>query len=341
MLFKARVIDNADFVKTGTIRVRIDEFFNGSITDLAADPFQITDGMEEVEAAGEKKWINRDHQAVIYSPIGFGNGYGAFYLPQINSYGMVAMLGHAFDYSYEFVWMGGLSQRMPNGDINIPNDDTEAKNGVVAGEPNIANMNGALVVKLKHTELKDPLKPEESTGTLGFENQQEDNLIVVNKDHIFMHHNIFDEKSQNQGNLVFEMSQAGIAMTYTNGPLSGVISVNDKSEINIIAANSDKNVTSSITSTEDNMQLLLANDTGSSIINLEPESVSLNAGDASMTIDGRNDKVMIDTKGDIEIHAGGKLGFGSGGNYIVTCNNPTFAVNVDKYALTVNPNISC
>ena len=98
MLHECLVIDNSNFFKNGTIRVRIKTFVldSSSMMDMSLDPGESINYFAnlryELDRTGAKVLKYDDEDVLVASPMGTAFDYGLFYIPQINTRGIVAEL---------------------------------------------------------------------------------------------------------------------------------------------------------------------------------------------------------------------------------------------------------
>lgn len=226
MIYEALVIDNSNFINKGTIRVRIKQMsLSPTITrDLSVDPTKSIDtfgNQKWVERNGEKVFTYVDTDVKVSSPIGGGYDYGVFYLPQPNSWGLVASIGDSWSESSRdnYVWLGALYQRdINNGDINIPSSEVLTKsNGVEHGETNLNNFNSTFVFKTKTTSISggaEEIDQKESQKTLDWKKRPTENLIIIDKDKIQVCHNIVNEKEETNATETMILDSEGFIVNY-------------------------------------------------------------------------------------------------------------------------------
>lgn len=203
MIYNALVIDNSSFFKTGTIRVRIPNYFYGEMHwDLSKSPSDIADGYDKT------KNTHKDFDAYIFSPIGGGKNFGAFFLPEPNTSGLIAFIGNAIERGNKCFWLGSIfeptfrkeedQQNLDN--INIPSDKLTAngpnQDGFVNGGKNSEIYDGALVLRLKSTTIDDIQNP--TSDKLDWEKNNTENLVVINKDKVLIHHSSLYDTSQRE-----------------------------------------------------------------------------------------------------------------------------------------------
>jgi len=207
MIYEALVIDNSGFVEKGTIRVRIKQscISPSMLRDLSENPTYSIDkcgGQRWYQTEKEKKFIYTDTDVKVSSGIGGGYDYGLFYLPQPNSWGLVAKIGDPWDSKTtdNYVWIGALYQRdLITKSINIPSDTMNNKNGVEDSIANISNVSSAIVLKTKTTSIAggpENIDQDKSRESLDFKKRPIENLIVIDKDKIQIVHNVGDNEEK-------------------------------------------------------------------------------------------------------------------------------------------------
>jgi len=95
-IYKAIVTDNSSFYNTGKIRVRIQKFYNQELSWDMSVSYNQNDFNKD---------LLNDVDALVHTPIGGGNNYGLFALPQINSVGLVQFLSGDINIP---IWMGSF-----------------------------------------------------------------------------------------------------------------------------------------------------------------------------------------------------------------------------------------
>lgn len=204
MIYPAIVLSTENFLKNGTIRVRIAQYFFGQmIWDLSTNPDFIKLGVNEGSGT------HNDFDAFVFSPIGGGENYGVFFLPQENTRGLVAFMGNTTERSSTCFWLGSIFQPEFNTNgslrtINFPSDKPESNgansNGFKDGTTNLNNtdLNGAMIIKLKSTDYNPQEADKEKVKTaLNWEKSNTENTIVINKNRIIIHHSSqYNDKQQ-------------------------------------------------------------------------------------------------------------------------------------------------
>lgn len=176
-IYKAVVIDNSTFYTKGTIRVRIAGMYNGKIIwDLSekTDELQIGDG--------DNINFPLDYEAILFSPIGGGRNYGAYFLPQINEKGIIAFLAGN---RKNPIWMGSIFEPTRDTDyrlerVNFPTDDPnlegEDTDGIVGDTLNVAEGDIETALK-KNFTLRTKTTTPESADTLNWQERRTSNII--------------------------------------------------------------------------------------------------------------------------------------------------------------------
>jgi len=187
MLFSAIVLDNTDFYSKGTITVRIARSYNAPWTWDLSDNDSILNEFQSLKNSGK---VEDYDNCLVGSPMGSGRNYGMFWLPQINSIGIVTFLDNTFDRP---CWMGGFFRpiRSENPDenkrvdfVNIPNDDetqegkgTDGSGGELGGKQSTAE-DAAIVIRTKST----------TSDEYNWEERNTENLIVIDANKINIVH---------------------------------------------------------------------------------------------------------------------------------------------------------
>lgn len=354
MLSRARVIQNNTFLTHGYIWVRPDVTTNiGGNPDLSEDPKRyVSDELKDFFEDEPNYCKAGCHKAYVYSPFGGGNGYGMFTVPQINSRGVVAEIDCD---PLSFVWLGAIFEKT-QGEINLPQDDGINDPHVTQNNRKIKDLDTALVISMKHTKLKDPLKAEDSRDTLDWKMRPTENLLVMTRDGIQIQHNILNDDDESQGTLLLEMDADGISMDYNNNKLLGRLMIAAEGgskkpmiEISAIdATNENATKVTQITGTSSKLDIVISEgdkqNTHGIFISNEGESKGINiqsiAGIIAMTNDAIAIKGSADKKIDISIEPGpnGKVSLGDGNGYVVTTKGPPQLgiMGVDELMISAN-----
>lgn len=312
MVYKAQVIDNSNFTTTGKIRVRIYKYYFGNITDLSDNPEKILEGMYYT---GNSELKHKDTEVSVFSPIGGGNDYGMFFLPQVNSEGIVLMLGDSSDSSNEFLWLGSIFE-MKNKNINFPSDSMNTINGVENGVFNNEVLNGALIIKLRSTELKDVTNPQDSKNELNWSKNPIENLIVINKNKVLIEHSVLNGNKEIVGNSFVNMDENGININYLSDEVNGLIGLSNTGSFQLSSSNSSKKTTVSINGNEEGIEYISTNGKNTSIITQEHDNISLNCGGTAIGI--KEDSITLKSTQDIYID-GANVRLGTDNLKVVLC----------------------
>lgn len=280
MVYKAQVIDNSQFLTTGKIRVRIAKHYYGNISDLSITPEKIKEGLY-YNTYNELK--HSDSDVYVYSPIGGGDDYGMFFMPQVNSEGIVLMLGDASDNSNEFIWLGSIFE-MKEGTIKMPSDTMNTANGFENNTFINELLNGALILKLRSTKLEDVTIPEESKDSLNWKKAPIENLIVLNKNKVLIEHSILDDNNNITGNSLLLMDGNGTSLTYTSEDYNGSLSLDTVGGFTLESSNLTKNLITSIKGNDEGIELISSNGNNTTLITQESDAITLSVGGTAIGI---------------------------------------------------------
>lgn len=200
MLLSALVIDTNDFPNTGKIKVRISkEYSGGPMTwDMKDNPAMALEGYDEFTG------FSGDKDVYVMSPFGVGKNCSLFWLPRVNSKGLVSPLGS--EQSREFVWIGGyfdkVSDSFYKSHISTPSQNFDDDNGFSSPYEN----KNAFVFRTKTTDMvqdRTALKnnTEAANGFLWDKNFTE-NMIVIDEEKIQIRH--FSKYDENGNNLAYQ-----------------------------------------------------------------------------------------------------------------------------------------
>lgn len=178
-IYEAIVIDNKQFYIDGYIYVKV-ENLNLDIPKDLTDDFK-PDMFKKPDDFGCLK-------ARVFSPMAGGKNYGVFYLPQVNSRGLVATIN---DDRLELIWLGSFFEMIDKQfdekgneklTINAPQDNLELDGNntslIVDGENLSKNMSQeAIVIRTKKTS-------NESKDEMDWDKIHTSNLIVIDGDRI-------------------------------------------------------------------------------------------------------------------------------------------------------------
>jgi len=194
MFLKALVLDTNDFRMTGKIRVRVaSKFFGGMVWDLSKDSSFSEKGVSR--GSGDDLGVvqHNDFDVYVFTPFGVGENNSLFYVPRVNSIGLVAPIGAIG--SNDFVWMGGifeqvLSDKKYEQAINIPSDkeNDETMFGSINGRFTIDRDN-AIILRTKSTKMpEDSSKIDDKKDWFDWKKRDTENLIVIDDFKMFQTH---------------------------------------------------------------------------------------------------------------------------------------------------------
>ena len=343
MIYEALVIDNADFVEKGTIRVRIKSYtLSPKMTqDLSIDPIKSieTNGKQEwKERNGEKVFTYVDTDVRVSSPFGGGYDYGFFYLPQPNSWGLVTSVGNDFEVSSRdnFIWIGSIYSRdIVTKSIDIPSSSLDTKFNGVDGDGTSAiarldNINSALVIKTKTTSISggaQDIDQEKSQTTLNWKKRPTENLIIIDKDKIQITHNILNDDEESVAVETFNIDSDGFLLNYRNRETdeNSKISLDNNGNFEIIKESEDANISLAGNSSGVSVDYADDKDNGANLKvgKKDPSVGGTNKTEATLTayengkntcyISAKSDGIVIESSGDISLSANGKVTLGNTG----------------------------
>jgi len=287
MVYRAQVIDNSQFLTTGKIRVRVAKHYYGHVSDLSITPEKIKEGLY-YNQYNELK--HTDSDVYVYSPIGGGDDYGMFFMPQVNSEGIVLMLGDASDNSNEFIWLGSIFE-MKEGTIKMPSDTMNTANGFENNTFINELLNGALVLKLRSTQLKDATIPEESKNSLNWKKAPIENLIVLNRNKVLVEHSVLDDDGKSIGNSLLTMNEKGTNITYLSEEYNGSLTLDDTGGFTIESSLLKENISNSIKGNSEGIELVSTNGNDTTLITQEADSITLNSGGTAIGI--KSDSITL------------------------------------------------
>lgn len=338
MIFPAIVLDNSMFLKKGTIRVRVSSYYFGQMAwDLSKNTNAITEG---VDTETQK---HKDFDALVFSPIGGGKNYGLFFLPQVNTKGLVAFEGNVAERGLKCFWLGSTFDPVYTDDkqklesINFPSDKVSANSGV--GEDGYYNqksnlesddLNGAFIMRLKSTKLDDPVNPGNSVDKINWDKRNTENLVVINKNKVLIHHaNAYTEDNVEKDfqEINIENGNVSIKSSYKDGDNTKVSSFELQKDstkntlgFNLSITDPQNKAVNSIVATEKKLTLTTTIDQNSSVVEQSAKGITFTfnnniiaIGKDGININAEKQKVHIVAA---EVHLGPKNG------YIVTTNFP-------------------
>lgn len=333
MIYKARVIDNSMFAKTGQIRVRIFEKTHSlhANDDLSEYPETISQFAEKtITIFGEEKEIINDQMAYVSTPFGGGENYGMFWLPQINSVGIVADFGNtnSVKNNGNYIWLGGVFEYTPRriienknkekivlqSNVNVPSLDNYS-NGINNDEIS-KEIKNSFIIKTKTTEMPEEKKVIEERHKLSFSKSKVKNTFIMNDECIQLLHG---ENSK------LHISDDLIELSSSGKNNNSIFSINEKGYLDIRTKidNDDAEKEISISSNEENKLILKieGQEKGKNIytnLTLGSEEIVLENGTdknkATIKIEGSNISVYSD--GVVNISAS-RVNLGNGAEHKV------------------------
>lgn len=299
MIYKARVIDTSMFPKTGKIRVRRFDTAHGEndTEDLSKFPKSISELSEPVMINGQPAIKHNDQEAFVYSPFGGGYDYGMFYLPQVNSVGLISDLGNTNDVSNlgNYVWLGAIYDYTPEkiglsekegcqepSNVNVPGLNNFDEDGISGGycENDLLN---SLVIKTKSTYLDDPLTPQDSVDTMNWKNRPIENLIVINDKKIEIIHNVINGEQGSVQNI--KLNSDGINISNVINGVNSAFSIDSDGKFTIKRDDNTQGNTVRIENTSaTGLEVVVDNGKKSTTIMQSEEEITLSSGDVTLSI---------------------------------------------------------
>ena len=223
-IFIGRVAENKYYSETGYIDVIAFQlsYENGFASKIRKE-FELKDIAENLLPSYSEglrgDGLNVCHCRIL-SPLGAGNNYGMFCLPQVNSVGLVLQMDEEnaeyWTSNDRYIWLGGLyGGKMYNENITLPNDDTDSellehediaytdKNSKTGTEDTIYNspyrQEGMFLVKLKTSKTDEDVENEKNQQHIHYESIPCENEFLMKKTKITLRHNDYDEDDQRLG----------------------------------------------------------------------------------------------------------------------------------------------
>lgn len=356
--YKAIVIDNKQFYIDGTIFVKIEMFNLDKPNDLSS-PYN-AEIFTKQESYGCLK-------AKVFSPMAGGRNYGIFYLPQINSKGIVA--NFAAD-PMDFIWLGSFFEvvdivrengetkytiNAPNNDIKV--DDRDLISGGIKNSPDISEE--AIIIRTKSTDSST----EEG---LRWEELHTNNLIVIDKNKIEITRATggFDEEgnldkyqkfiideedgkavtkieyidSIKQINSSFKIEDGAIKSEYKKTIADKTITENftlglDNSDNPIFAvsiADEVNNISTSFKTNATDLVMSYVKDDKATFYLQDSSMVKITTNNATVSI--KEEEIALDAK-TVRIAATSQLILGNGNQYLVTTDSPLSGVKTQDGAI--------
>ena len=315
MIYKARVIDNSMFAKTGQIRVRIFEKTHSlhANDDLSEYPETVEQFTQKVKNIfGEEKEILNDQLTYVSTPFGGGDNYGMFWLPQVNSVGIVADFGNTNNVNNNgnFIWLGGIFDYTPRkvtiaedgsrttepSIVNIPSLDSYS-NGA-SGDSMSDSVKNSFIIKTKTTELPKAEERKQQRHKMSFKKAKVKNTFIMNDSGIQLKHG---------ENSYLNINDNSFELNSSVNNTSSVLSVNNKGYLNIKTktySNENTQKEISISSNEENKLILKieGQEKGKDIytnLTLGSEEITIENGTdkskATIKIEGSNVSIYSDS----------------------------------------------
>ena len=229
MLYTALCISTANFVNTGTITVRIFEYYvnprsirdpnSGKITETGIDYLTATSQIDEGEKFGiGEKEFKGDFEALVFAPLGGGRNYGLMALPKTNEKGVVAFLDGALS---KPIWLGSYFQALRQADdyktingVNIPNEDPDKEgsdsDGIQGGEIN-SGLDDSIKGDQNTIVLRTRTTNTDSDTNLDWEQVNTENLVAIDANKINIRH--FSDWNQSTLNKYQDIMISGDTIT--------------------------------------------------------------------------------------------------------------------------------
>jgi len=336
MIYQAQVLETSNFLKTGTIRVRVAQYYNKPMTwDLSGNPVVIKEGVEK--SSDNKKEYHKDFEAYVFSPIGGGENYGLFFLPQVNTKGLVAFIGNPFYQGGTCFWLGSLFEpEMKDGNatkINFPSDKVNANGGGQDGFTNStlnmdADLSGSLVMRLKSTSYnKEETDINKQKNALNWEMANTENLVVVNKQKVLVHHSLeYDDKQNEKAFNELKMDTNTVTATISKDiddtkKKEATISIykNDQEKnmgFSVSTNDEDTKISNEIVGDKNGMSITATNDKQITDINITGEQLTITSNKNTIIVD-KNGIVLNAEKGSVVVVAK-EVRLGTNDSYVVT-----------------------
>lgn len=305
MIYPAIVLSTENFLKNGTIRIRIAQYYMGNMLwDLSKEPDFIKLGVNE------KSGSHNDFDAFVFSPIGGGKNYGVFFLPQENTRGLIAFMGNTTERGNTCFWLGSIFQpEFENGKlqtINFPSDKPDSNgassDGFNEGATNLdtTDLNGALIIKLKSTDYNSQETDKEKVKTgLNWEKSNTENTIVINKNKIIIHHSSqYDDKQVEQTSEEILLDSNNIRLTIKkqledakkNKTVEFILNKTNTDELGftLYSENLEAKTKNAITSLDNTISLTAIN---------QENSTNIDITSTDVTITSKKNTLLIDNKG--------------------------------------------
>tara|TARA_Y100000310_G_scaffold345280_1_gene463363 strand:+ start:166 stop:1203 length:1038 start_codon:yes stop_codon:yes gene_type:complete len=322
MFFSAIVLDNSKFFEKGFITVRVAVYYNAKWewdlskeTDIMKEFKEIRDQKKTEEGTGIVELVEDFDNCLVGSPMGTGRNYGMFYLPQINSTGVITFLDAQMK---KPLWMGGFFRPIKIADpnklkktdvINIPSDsgdterltDADGAMGEIQGESRlkgkqVSSQDGALIIRTKSTDEDD----------YDWQSKGAENLIVVDGDKINITHYI-------------EWEDDAVTKTRSAKKYQKIEIGNTDEEVKLSTINLTTDTKSELSMKEDNFSMKVTGSDGEDVTGIEcsADAVRINKNNEQELIKIADNGIFIKSTGTVEI-TGSSVRIKGAGNRIVT-----------------------
>lgn len=364
-IYKAIVLDNSDYFKTGKLWVKID-FLN------LGEPLKTFDGLN-ADQYKKELMDSAEHPCLLFSPFGGGENNGAVSIPMNGSTGVVQFINGDLQTP---VWMGTIYEpkRDSSGKttINIPNDDPDIEGDGNNGVQDYDGQNGK---KLNDEtqyifRTKTNKRPLGANGNFDLDfsrfgaiddskgiNNLTTNMTLWQKTKmIFRHFGKWSKQGKNiklneYTELSFDTNNGTIKLTSyfmnaQNKACSNEIFV-DKDKINLTIEDKINSVTNMIDVNRNEVFLQskrTANGPGGGLANstiiIVPDSTTISSNGSNVII--QKDSVIVSSSKNIQLSPGkdGQINLASGDGYVVVAPNPLWSVQASDGSMAVaNPKL--
>lgn len=346
-IYQAIVTDNSTFFNTGKIKVRIQKFYNDRLN---------WDMSTSYDATKFNRDLMDDMDALVHTPIGGGNNYGLFALPQVNSVGLVQFLGGDVT---QPVWMGSFfrPEYDQNGVLlrcNVPNDQPQyegmGSDGIIKGpsdriaQKKIQGGNETIILRTKSTKGPGTEKKKEN---MDFNKNRTQNLVVLSEDEVkIIHFSKWKDKDSGNGADLVQFEEITVGTHKEYGANQEVIKEYPQIDIKVTDKNNDDKkrqttgikvnpdsvslevisnelkMKSSIGSTPRGIEIKSQNTDNGDItsFNMNPKRITLVNKTVSLLLE-KNDVTISVPEGKLRL-SGKEVLLGDGGGYVVVKDNP-------------------
>jgi hypothetical protein len=363
-IYQAIVTDNSTFYNTGKIKVRIQKFYNQPLDwDLSS----------VYNANTFNKDLMDDIDALVHTPIGGGNNYGLFALPQVNSVGLVQFLGGNIHVP---VWMGSFFRPEYDKDgklirCNVPNDQPEyegmGSDGIIKGRNDpIATKktkggDGTIILRSKST--KGP-GVEKKKDNMDFHKNRSENLVVLSEDEVkIIHFSKWNDKDGGNGADLEQYEEITVGTNKEYGPNNVVVKEYPQIDIKVVDKNNDEKnkqttgikvnpdevslevtsnklkMKSSISSTPRGILIKSQNTDNENIttFKMNPTQVTIINKNVSVVVN-QNDAIISAPEGKVRL-SGKEVVLGDGGGYVLVRDTPMLPFRTEDGSVIKTTNV--